>query len=911
MAVLEVRSLSARVFTAIGRKLRPQWPTGAAAAVVLLAGIVAYHNSLRGPLVMDDTASIEANTSVRHLWPPAKLLGILVPPGDLTVSGRPVLNLTVAINYALARYFTGDPFHVGGYHALNLGLHLLAALVLLGVVRRTLQTPRLRDRFGAAATPLALAVAGIWVVHPLATAAVTYVIQRCEVLVGLFFLLTLYCVIRGAQALRPRHWYVPAVGFCLLGMASKESMAAAPILIFLYDRTFLADSVRQLWRLRWRLHLALAATWILLGVLVLTDGSRTGTVGWGAADLLHFDLTQIQALVHFLGLCFWPHPLIFDYGTRLVHSLRVVWPEAIVLLALLMAAAWAVWRRFPAGFPAAVFFLVLAPGSSLIPLATQPVGEHRMYLPLAAVVALTVVGGYALWRYLGRIVGWPWLRHWSLPALGIVAAGITLAVVTMRRNDDYRSVLVLWQDTVSKCPLNSRAHINLGDALLNAGQFVQAKAQIQQAIRLDPRNGLACRSLARLLAIQGHIPQAIAELHRAIGLEPGLNYSYLDLARLLALQGRWRQALAVDALLLREHPDSAQAYDSIGEILFSVGRIPDALAAYRRALAIEPDAIEIRNDLGKALASLGEWHQAADQYRQAIELQPAYAEAHANLAEALLALGQPDQAVAQYQHAVQLRPDLAVLHSGLAKSLVSAGHTSQGIAEYHEALKLAPNDVRTHNALGEVLVAQGRWPQAVEQFRAVVHLRPQVPEAHNNLAIALSHSGQIPQAIEEYRAAVRLRPDSILLRNNLAAALAQAGRVPQALDEYERSLQQNSTDLSTQKDLAFLLATRSPAQGGNPARAVALAERLCRQTGYRHAPSLAVLAAADAAAGRFPEAVAMAERARTLARSQGQQSLVRQMDECLALYRAQRPYRVSATPASPPPRPAGSAASQP
>jgi hypothetical protein len=109
---------------------------------------------------------------------------------------------------------------------------MLAGLVLFGVVRRTLLTVRLRDRFGSAAAPLAFAVAAIWLAHPLQTSSVTFIAQRAESLMGLFYLLTIYCSIRAAASdFDHRNWIAAAIAACALGMASKEVMATAPVLV--------------------------------------------------------------------------------------------------------------------------------------------------------------------------------------------------------------------------------------------------------------------------------------------------------------------------------------------------------------------------------------------------------------------------------------------------------------------------------------------------------------------------------------------------------------------------------------------------------------------------------------------------------------------------------------------------------
>ncbi len=147
----------------------PSWGIVLAGAGLVLAALAAYRNSFSVPFLYDDVPTITENPSIRHLWP---IRAVLAPPPDITSTGRPILNLSLATNYA-----TGGTA-VWGYHALNLAIHLLAGLTLFGIMRRTLLLPSLRERFGGAALPLALAVAAIWTLHPLQTESVTYVVQR-------------------------------------------------------------------------------------------------------------------------------------------------------------------------------------------------------------------------------------------------------------------------------------------------------------------------------------------------------------------------------------------------------------------------------------------------------------------------------------------------------------------------------------------------------------------------------------------------------------------------------------------------------------------------------------------------------------------------------------------------------------
>jgi CDP-diglyceride synthetase len=139
---------------------------------------------------------------------------------------------------------------------------------------------------------------------------------------------------------------------------------------------------------------------------------------WGYA------LTQVGAVVRYLQLALWPQPLVFDYGKDLVPGWSAVWWQSVLLLPILVASSWATWRGRASGYLGVFFFAVLAPSSSFVPVVTQTMSEHRVYLALAAVVSLVVVALHA------------WLGRRSFLVLGALAVGLTTA--TVRRNHDYR-----------------------------------------------------------------------------------------------------------------------------------------------------------------------------------------------------------------------------------------------------------------------------------------------------------------------------------------------------------------------------------------------------------------------------------------------------------------------------------------
>jgi tetratricopeptide (TPR) repeat protein len=577
----------ARVKTAPQSGKRQAWLF---AILLLFAGGIAYHNSLSGAFVFDDLPATRDNPTLSTPWS----LAAFSPPANTGVGGRPLANFTFALNRALG----GND--VRGYHALNLLLHLSSGLLLFGIVRRT--TARMWPAF---------LIALAWTIHPATTGAVSYVSQRTEVLMGFCYLLTLYAFIRG--------WRVVSIAACALGMLSKESMATAPLLMLLYDRTWVSGSFRAAWQQRGGWHVALASTWVLLGFSLLTRLDQRG-VGFALGITpWQYALAECEAVVRYALLAIWPAPLVFDYG-RIYPGLT---PRVVACAALLVVALWqtfrALRRRSPAGFAAAAFFLVLAPTSTFVPVADQPIAENRLYLPLAAALAL---GALAVRAIAGTRFG----------IAGIVAC-IALTALTVLRNEAYRTPIDLWQDTVRKRPQNPRAQFNAGVVLLDAGRAAEALPSFERALQLTPN---------------------YAEAHASLG-------------NALLQLGRAAEALPHYADAVRLRPDYARAWYNYGTAQLRLGDATAAISLFEQALRLEPGHAEAHNNLGNAYFHRDEPARAIPHYEQALRLDPQLAEAHYNCGNACLALGRVEDAIAHLAAANRLMPADAEARSTLER----------------------------------------------------------------------------------------------------------------------------------------------------------------------------------------------------------------------------------------------------
>jgi tetratricopeptide (TPR) repeat protein/uncharacterized membrane protein (UPF0127 family) len=543
--------------------------------MIVLIGLVAYFNSLAGSFVFDDRSNIVENPAIRQVWPSL---------ADLA-KGRPVVTLTLAWNFAVSQ------LRPWSYHVVNFVIHLLAALTLFGIVRRTWAFARGDlDRLRTGAF-IGMTVALLWLVQPLQTESVTYIIQRCESLMGLFYLLVIYCVVRRAES--PAHvalWSAAAVTACALGMGTKEVMVTAPLMAMLFDRIYLGGTIRR----NWRLYIGLCCTWLILFVpLAFTyEYKIAGFTLPGLTPRLYAS-AQPGAILHYLRLSIWPQPLCLDYvDWPLPHSGEELVFPWLIIGGLVIATLVALIVRPKLGFLGAWFFVILAPTSSIMPIADLVV-EHRMYLSLAALIVLAVVTAHAL-------VG---DRLQFFTKCVLVGCVLFLYVgMTAVRNLDYRSEVAIWQATLDVRPDNPRARLNLGAALDAAGRPDEAVEQYTAILALsDSRVVRPFRTTAE--------------------------YN-LGIAKLRA--GDLDGAMALFSAVLHNNPDHLGAANNLGLTYWAKRDFTRAATCFREATRLNPDAARSHFYLGLALHDMGNEKAAQQAFADGLRLEPNWPQMAAN-----------------------------------------------------------------------------------------------------------------------------------------------------------------------------------------------------------------------------------------------------------------------------------------
>jgi tetratricopeptide (TPR) repeat protein len=694
---------------------------------------------------------------------------------------------------------------------------------------------------------MSLGVAVVFAIHPLHVESVAWMSDRPTLVCATFGIGSVWAYAAGV-----RRWAVG--GLYVAALLCKPTAVSLPFAMLAIDYF----PLRRHEQLGWRRLVREKIVWIGLAAAVSVATMITESRARTLVPLQEDPLSQ-RLWVMFQGLAFypwklvWPGRLVPCYPLRSGLSLSQ-WPVLMSLVGVVTITALAVLgrRRLPAlaaGWFA--YVMLVLPVSGLTQTGSQLVALRYAYVVILP--PLLLAGGAVLWM---------WRRSTTmirLAVIGLVAAELSaFAAATRRLIPNWHNDETLWRATLAS----------------------------------SPDSEFANRALAITLLEHGRASEALEYAQRDVQLAPQLCWTHMTLGNVFNRLGRLSDAIEQCEQALRIRPDVAEAHYYLGNVLMESGRVPEAIVHYEQALRLKPDYAEVHNNLGVALKDQGQVPEAIAHYEQALRLDPGYAEAHGNLGIALVRLGRTQEAVVHWEQALRLKPDDATGHYNLGLALASLGRMPEAIAHYEQALRLKPDYAGAHYNLGNALMRSGRMPEAIEHWEQALRIKPDYAEAHNNLGTALMRSGRMPEAMEHWEQALRLNPDYAEAHCNLGVALGLAGRIPEAMEHWEQALRIKPDYAEAQNRLAWSLATRAPADGGDPVRAIALAQEACERAGNRVATYLDTLAAAYAAAGRYNDASVTAEKAIDLARG-GQPELARSIEARLELYRSGQAYRQS------------------
>ena len=780
---------------------------------------VTYFPALQGGFVWDDV--IFSEEPVIHS--PSGLRSIWLSPADIKNEGHywPLVYTSFWLEHKL---WGLNPV---GYHAVNILLHLVNCLLLW----------RLLDRL---AIPGAIVIAAVFAVHPMHVESVAWIIERKDVLSALFYLTAVLVWIRFDESPGPGR-YALALALFAAGLLAKSVVVTLPVALLIwhwwkYGRVTPVD----LLRLAPFVMVGLAIT---LADLAFYTSREPLELGF---SLVERALIAARALWFYAGTLVWPANLAVIYPLWEIDAGDLFAWAYLAGAVALAAALWFGRRRIGRGpLAGALYFAVtLAPVLGFVDYGYMQfslVADRFQYLAGIGVLAL-LIGGTAYG--LGK-----------LPAAYRIGAGAAAAVVLLlgglawRQAAVYRDEVTLFSHIVSLNPEARDAHLNLGNALIEAGrnedgldasriavdqrpdsadaqsnlglalmnleQFEAAGEALKQALELDPKHTSALQNSAELLRKQARYEDAVEAYRTVLKRDSRYALAYAGLGD--ALYQLQRYEAAVDALSMAVEiqpglPFAGKLYVLMGRAARALGLLDSAEEHFRRAMAIEPDEAAALLDLAGVLRTQGRRDEADALMNRARELRPGDSAHLQNIAEALRKEQRYDEALAAYREVLAISPGFALAHAGMGDTLFRMERYEESLDAIAQALSSQP-DLNVagslHSLAGQAAQHVNRPDEAAHHYAEAVRIDPRDTTSIDRLAMVRFGQQQYGEALALYRDMLELTPDSAQTYSNLGATLYYLGRMDEAIHHFERAVELDP-DLETAR--AGLEALRAQAR---------------------------------------------------------------------------------------------------
>ena len=588
-------------------------------SLLAIVVILIYADTLTTPFIFDDLINIQNNP---HIRVPALSFENLAWAGFNSPEGRrPVANISFALNY----YFNG--YNLVGYHAVNILIHLTCGIFLYFLAQATMQTPALRSRYEKFGW-IPFFTAFIWLVHPLQTQSVTYIVQRMNCMAAMFYVLAMlfYVKFRMSKASRSK-WmlFAGCVISAFLAFGTKEITATLPLFIILYEWYFFQELSAQ-WAKRNFLLLGGVFLLFIIIALVYLDYNPVAKIlkGYEIRDFTPVQrvLTQSRVVIFYISLLLWPNPsrLNLDHDFALSYSLLSPATTLMAITAIIGLIAFAILtaRKEPLlSFSIIWLFGNLVIESSIIGL--ELVFEHRYYLPsMFAILAIVSL----VFRY---------VKH-ALPAvIALSLVGAFFCMWTYERNQVWTDEMTLYRDGAAKSPGKARPQNNLGAALSRQGRLPEAIELYQVALRIKPEYGDAHYNLGYALAKTGKLDEGLVHFREAVRIEPKRVKYLNNLGVALALKGSYAEAIEHLENALKIDPSDADGHSNLGLVFKKQGDLDAAMQHFSTALTLDPRHPGALNNRGVMLMDNGQLEVSRKHFARALEISPGYEAARINL----------------------------------------------------------------------------------------------------------------------------------------------------------------------------------------------------------------------------------------------------------------------------------------
>jgi len=624
-------------------------------ALFLIIALFIYKPALNGGFVWDD----QAHVTKPELQSFSGLIQIWTNP-SATQQYYPLLHTAFWVEHKL---WADNPLP---YHLLNIGLHILAALLFIKLLSYyTIPGPSLAGL--------------LFLIHPVCVESVAWVSEQKNTLSLVFYLFTWLVYIKYYESKRPLLYYLSLLFFicALLTKSVTATLPAALLVLFWYKE---GD-------LKFRTHIKPLLPWFIIALIsgLFTAWVERHMIG---AEGSEFSLSFVERIFlccriicFYLTQLVWPTNLSFFYPHWNVHVLYQSWIQYVILVTAITIVLWLYrfksralfsgWLYFCGSlFPALGFF-------NVYPFRFSYVADHFQYLPSLAIYALCAAAA---------VLGFNALAKYSrLGVILVFAACLTLATLAFNQAGTYRDVKTLYTSTLDKNPDAWIAHYNLGILLAHDGQFTDAITHFSEAVSLKADYTEALVNWGDALGQMGKPTEAILLYQKALTEDPNQIEANTNLGLYLSKVGKPAAAIEQLRRALRINNNYAPAHYNLANILRSTGSQNEAVEHYIKAIQLDPDYADASLNLGNVFLGQNETQKAIKQYRNALRIKPYAADVHNSLGVALTRVGSYDEAISHYKKAIELNPGYATAHANLARALLKMGRNTEAEAEWNTA----------------------------------------------------------------------------------------------------------------------------------------------------------------------------------------------------------------------------------
>jgi tetratricopeptide (TPR) repeat protein len=715
-----------------------------------------YYPSLKYPFQFDDLANITKKFDIRFSD----------PLSNWWRNRRWIGEWLNRFNFDLGRF---DPFY---YRITNLAVHILTGALVFFLILEGCSHLKKSSFFSRHALSIAFTTSALFMLHPVQTQAVSYVIQaRLEGLATLFVVATLLLILKAFQSKNIILRYllaILAIGVGFISCGTKEIAIVSPFLAILLDWFFLAEQEWISFKSRIWFHaifsFVMFATFVhylspkfiseIVKLKATTSNNRGNILTQHARDVIRplpFLISEFKVVLHYLWIFIWPFGISVEYDWKLSESFFApdsFFPFLILAVLCALAIYSLVKNRYAFfGFGLLWFFVAIAPRSTIIP-SPELICDYKTYLSSIGWLFILSTCIVATFLYaIKAIKSAPSWINQPVPQLALVMLPMfLLGYGAMRRNTVWSSSVAFWDDIVKKAPAKARGHNNLGVALSEENKFEEAIPHYLEAIRLDRHYSDPWSNLAVAYSVKNKIDKAISALRQAIKILPNYPEAYNNLGTLMIRKKRYDAAEKILQIAIKIRPWYGKAYYNLGRLYMDKGDMEKAWGSFKKATEGDLDTQAGFYTLGQISLKLKKFDWAARSFEAALQRS-----------------GGKDPG-----------PQQIKMIFNLANSYYMCKNYDKAEKFFDYLLRITPNDHRALYNFGETLYASKKYERACKMFARVVNPPFNLIQGNLRYANCLEKLNRFDEA----KAALQKMVNCEKLPNNLReSAQQEIGRV--------------------------------------------------------------------------------------------------------------------------------------